>query len=152
MLSAGDKFPNFSLFDQDAKKRSLADLAGKEGLILYVYPKDDTPGCTVEAQDFRNQVEALAAKGYKVAGLSKDSAASHCLFIEKYELNFPLLSDEGGEFLLSIGSFGEKNMYGKMVTGILRSTFVIGRDGVLRRVYRNVKATGHAAKVVRDLG
>jgi peroxiredoxin Q/BCP len=152
MLSAGDKFPSFSLFDQDAKKRSLADLAGKEGLILYVYPKDDTPGCTVEAQDFRGQVEALAAKGYKVAGLSKDSAASHCQFIEKYELNFPLLSDEGGEFLLSIGSFGEKNMYGKMVTGILRSTFVIGRDGVLRRVYRNVKATGHAAKVVRDLG
>jgi thioredoxin-dependent peroxiredoxin len=155
MLIAGDKFPDFSLLDQDAKHRSLGDLAGKEGLILYVYPKDDTPGCTVEAQDFRGQVEALSAKGYKVAGLSKDSAASHCLFIEKYELNFPLLSDEGdegGEFLLSIGSFGEKNMYGKMVTGILRSTFVIGRDGVLRRVYRNVKATGHAAKVVRDLG
>lgn len=152
MLSAGDKFPDFSLLDQDAKKRSLGDLAGRGGLILYVYPKDDTPGCTVEAQDFRGQVEALAAKGYKVAGLSKDSAASHCLFIEKYELNFPLLSDEGGEFLVSIGSFGEKNMYGKMVTGILRSTFVIGRDGVLRRVYRNVRAAGHAAKVVRDLG
>lgn len=152
MLSAGDKFPDFSLLDQDAKKRSLGDLAGKEGLILYVYPKDDTPGCTVEAQDFRSQVEALAAKGYEIAGLSKDSAASHCLFIEKYELNFPLLSDEGGEFLVSIGSFGEKNMYGRMVTGILRSTFVIGRDGILRRVYRNVRAAGHAAKVVRDLG
>lgn len=151
MLNAGDTFPSFSLPDQDGKTRGLGDLAGERGLILYVYPKDDTPGCTVEAQDFRNQLTALRAKGYEVAGISKDSAASHCQFIEKYELNFPLLSDESGEFLTAVGSFGEKNMYGKMVTGILRSTFVIGKDGQLAKVYRNVRASGHAAKVLADL-
>ena len=151
MLDTGDTFPSFSLPDQDGKNRTLGDLSGERGLILYVYPKDDTPGCTVEAQDFRGQLPALRAKGYEVAGISKDSAASHCQFIEKYELNFPLLSDEGGEFLAAVGSFGEKNMYGKMVTGILRSTFVIEKDGKLAKVYRNVRASGHAAKVLADL-
>lgn len=152
MLKAGDTFPAFQLPDQDGKSRSLGDLAGASGLVLYIYPKDDTPGCTIEAQDFRSQLAAFRAKGYEVAGLSKDSAASHCKFIEKYELNFPLLSDLGGEFLEAIGSFGEKNMYGKVVQGILRSTFVIGRDGVVRKSYGNVKAAGHAAKVLADLG
>ena len=152
MLKAGDTFPALQLPDQDGKSRSLGDLAGASGLVLYIYPKDDTPGCTIEAQDFRSQLAAFRAKGYEVAGLSKDSAASHCKFIEKYELNFPLLSDLGGEFLEAIGSFGEKNMYGKVVQGILRSTFVIGRDGVVRKSYGNVKAAGHAAKVLADLG
>lgn len=151
MLNAGDTFPSFSLPDQDGKRRGLAELAGENGLILYVYPKDDTPGCTVEAQDFRTHSPAFQAKGYNVAGLSMDSAASHCKFIEKYQLSFPLLSDEGGEFLKSVGSYGEKNMYGRIVTGILRSTFVIGADGKLVKVYRNVRASGHAAKVAADL-
>ncbi len=99
MLKAGESFPSFSLPDQDGKSRSLGDLAGDAGLVLYVYPKDDTPGCTLEAQDFRNQLAAFRAKGWEVAGLSEDSAESHCQFIEKYELTFPLLSDVSGEFL-----------------------------------------------------
>jgi len=152
MLNAGDTFPSFSLPDQDGKSRNLGDLAGKEGLILYVYPKDDTPGCTTEAQEFRQQLEAFGEKGYHVVGISKDSAASHCKFIEKYGLTFPLLSDVDGAFLTSIGGFGEKNMYGKIVTGIIRSTFVVGRDGVVKKVYPRVKAGGHAAKVLADLG
>ncbi len=151
MLNAGDTFPSFSLPDQDGTRRSLGDLAGANGLILYVYPKDDTPGCTVEAQDFRSHEPAIGAKGYRVAGLSMDSAESHCKFIEKYQLSFPLLSDTGGDFLKSIGSYGEKNMYGRIVTGILRSTFVIGADGKIVKVYRNVRASGHAAKVANDL-
>lgn len=152
MLKAGDTFPAFSLPDQDGKSRGLADLSGDAGLVLYVYPKDDTPGCTVEAQDFRNQLAAFRAKGWEVAGLSKDSAESHCQFIAKYELTFPLLSDLEGNFLKEIGSFGEKNMYGKIVTGILRSTFVIDKDGTIRKSYANVKANGHAAKVLAELG
>lgn len=152
MLKAGESFPSFSLPDQDGKSRGLADLAGDAGLVLYVYPKDDTPGCTVEAQDFRNQLAAFRAKGWEVAGLSKDSAESHCQFIAKYELTFPLLSDVSGEFLSAIGSFGEKNLYGKIVTGILRSTFVIEKNGQIRKAYANVKATGHAARVLADLG
>ena len=152
MLKAGETFPSFSLPDQDGKSRSLADLTGPEGLILYVYPKDDTPGCTVEAQQFRENLAALAAKGWHVAGISKDSAASHCKFIEKYELTFPLLSDVSAELLTAIGGFGEKNMYGKVVQGIIRSTFLIGKNGVLVKVYPNVKAAGHAAKVLADLG
>lgn len=152
MLKAGESFPSFSLPDQDGKNRGLGDLAGDAGLVLYVYPKDDTPGCTMEAQDFRNQLAAFRAKGWEVAGLSKDSAESHCQFIAKYELTFPLLSDVSGEFLNAIGSFGEKNLYGKIVTGILRSTFVIEKNGQIRKAYANVKATGHAARVLADLG
>lgn len=143
--------PPFELPDETGTKRTLEHLAGSAGLVLYVYPKDDTPGCTIEAQDFRDQLGAFAAKGFQVVGLSKDSADSHCQFIGKFGLNFPLLSDADGSFLEAIGAYGEKNLYGKIVKGILRSTFVAAPDGTLLRVYRNVKATGHAERVLAEL-
>ncbi len=151
VLKAGDTFPAMALPDETGTKKKLGDLVGEKGLVLYVYPKDDTPGCTVEAQDFRDKVGAFGALGYRVAGLSKDGAASHCKFIEKYALTFPLLTDEGGEFLAAIGAYGEKNMYGKIVTGILRSTFVVDGKGKVVKAYANVKAKGHAEKVLADL-
>lgn len=150
-IEAGTKFPAFTLPDQTGDKRKLADLTGPKGLVLYVYPKDDTPGCTVEAQAFRDYLDALKAKGFHVVGLSKDSAASHCKFIEKYALTFPLLTDEKGEFLEKIGSWGEKTLYGKTSMGIIRSTFVVSATGQVLKVYKNVRANGHAEKVVAEL-
>ena len=150
-MSEPEKFPAFSLPDQDGKTRSLADLAGSKGLVLYVYPKDDTPGCTTEALDFKNAAAALAGHGFTVAGLSRDSAESHCKFIAKHGLNFTLLTDPSGDFLSAIGAWGEKKNYGKVFMGIIRSTFVIGHDGRLLKAYRNVKATGHVDRVVREL-
>lgn len=143
--------PPFSLPDEQGTVRSIADLAGPKGLVLYVYPKDDTPGCTVEAQDFRSLLPAFAEKGFTVAGVSKDSAASHCRFIEKFGLTFPLLTDADGTWLEAVGAYGEKNMYGKIVKGILRTTFVVDPEGNVLRVYRNVKAAGHAERVLREL-
>lgn len=151
MLQEGDKLPAFALPDETGTARSFDDLKGKAGLILYVYPKDDTPGCTVEAQAFRDHLEPLKALGYQVVGLSKDSAASHCKFIEKYDLTFPLLTDADGKFLEAIGAWGEKKMYGRVSHGIKRSTFVAGPDGTLVKVYPNVRAKGHAERVVKEL-
>lgn len=143
--------PPFSLPDEHGKLRSIGDLAGPKGLVIYVYPKDDTPGCTVEAQDFRTLLPAFAEKGFTVAGLSKDSAASHCRFIEKFGLTFPLLTDADGAWLEAVGAYGEKNLYGKIVKGILRTTFVVDPAGQLLRTYRNVKAAGHAERVLGEL-
>jgi peroxiredoxin Q/BCP len=151
MIQEGDQFPPFQLPDENGKQRSLEDLAGDTGLVLYVYPKDDTPGCTVEAKDFRDQLKAFRDHGYAVAGISKDSGASHCKFIDKYDLTFPLLTDSDAELLSQIGAFGEKKNYGRVYQGIIRSTFVIGADGTLHKAYRNVRAKGHVERVLRDL-
>ncbi len=150
-LQEGDTFPSFSLPDQNGEEKTLADLSGVEGLVLYAYPKDDTPGCTIEAQDFRDLLGEFRAKGYHVAGVSADSAESHCRFIDKYDLTFPLLTDADHSFLERIGSYGEKKLYGKTVEGVIRSTFVVDRDGTVEAVHRNVRAKGHAARVLRDL-
>jgi thioredoxin-dependent peroxiredoxin len=150
-MSHSEIFPAFSLPDQNGQMRSLADLSGSKGLVLYIYPKDDTPGCTTEALDFKNAAAALEGHGYKVAGLSRDSAESHCKFIAKHGLNFALLTDPSGDFLTTIGAWGEKKNYGKVFLGIIRSTFVISRDGQVLKAYRNVKATGHVERVVREL-
>lgn len=143
--------PAFTLPDETGAPRTLADLSGEKGLVLYVYPKDDTPGCNIEAQDFRNRLGDFAAKGFRVAGLSKDSASSHCKFIDKFGLTFPLLTDADGSFLEATGAYGPKTMYGKLFKGILRTTFVVAPDGKVLRVYRNVKASGHAERVLGEL-
>ncbi|MDY7095777.1 MAG: peroxiredoxin [Acidobacteriota bacterium] len=151
MIQEGDQFPPFQLPDENGKERSLKDLTGDTGLVLYVYPKDNTPGCTVEAQDFRDQLETFRQHGYAVAGISKDSAKSHCNFIDKYDLTFPLLTDADAELLSQIGAFGEKKNYGRVYQGIIRSTFLVAADGTLQKAYRNVRAKGHVERVLRDL-
>lgn len=152
MIDAGDRFPAFSLPDQNGDPKTLHDLAGDAGLVLYVYPKDDTPGCTVEAQDFQRHLATFRDAGWEVAGLSRDSAASHCRFAEKYDLAFPLLTDHDAELLSAIGAHGEKTSYGRTSVGIIRSTFVIRRDGTVEQAQRNVRAKGHVDRLVRELG
>ena len=151
MIAEGQKLPDFRLPDQDGESRTFDSLKGEKGLVLYVYPKDNTPGCTVEAQDFRDRLAAFQAAGFNVVGLSKDSAASHCKFIEKHGLNFPLLTDADGSFLEAIGGWGEKKMYGRTSVGIIRSTYIADADGTLTQVYRNVRAKGHAERVLKAL-
>ncbi len=151
MLNEGDKLPKFKIDDQNGKARTIKDLAGKNGLILYAYPKDNTSGCTVEAQDFRDLKKKFAARGFNVVGISKDSAKSHCNFIDKHDLNFTLLSDPDKELLEAIGAWGEKKNYGKVSMGTIRSTFVADAKGEIIKVYKNVKARGHAEKVLEFL-
>lgn len=150
-VEEGKRFPDFSLPDENGEKRSLADLAGDRGLVLYVYPKDDTPGCTIEAKDFRDLADDFHAAGFAVAGLSKDAAASHCRFRDKHDLTFPLLTDADGGFLAKIGAYGSKKLYGKTVEGIIRSTYVVDRDGTAKKVFRNVRAKGHAERVLKEV-
>jgi thioredoxin-dependent peroxiredoxin len=151
MIDEGDKLPAFRLPDQNGKVRTLASLTGPKGLVLYAYPKDNTPGCTTEARDFRNRIEDFADKGFKIAGVSQDSAASHCDFIAANDLNFPLLTDADGGFLDKIGAYGEKKLYGRTTQGILRTTFVVDKQGRVVKVFRNVRAKGHAERVLGEL-
>lgn len=150
-MDEGAKFPSFSLPDETGEARTLQDLSGERGLVLYAYPKDDTPGCTTEATDFRDLLADFRAAGFEVAGISKDSAASHCKFRDKYELTFPLLTDGDASFLEQIGAFGEKKMYGRTTKGIIRSTFVVGKDGKVLKAYSNVRAKGHAERVLKEV-
>ncbi|MEM9554546.1 MAG: peroxiredoxin [Acidobacteriota bacterium] len=151
MLTEGERFPDIDLPDQTGARRSFETLTAANGLVLYVYPKDDTPGCTTEATDFRDLLGEFHKLGYEVVGLSKDGADSHCKFIAKYDLPFTLLSDEELSFMESIGAYGEKTMYGKVRMGVIRSTFIIDRGQTLRKAMRNVRAKGHAARVLREL-
>lgn len=133
---------------------SLAELVGKV-VVIYFYPRDNTPGCTIEAQDFRDHHAALRAAGAVVLGVSRDSIASHCKFRDKYKLSFPLLSDADGKMMTAYGAWGEKVMYGKKVTGVIRSTVVIDAAGKVMRHWPKVNVKGHAAAVleaVRGLG
>ncbi len=150
-MDAGQRFPELELPDQDGKVRTLTDLAGPKGLVLYAYPKDDTPGCTVEAKDFRDLLPRFREAGFEVAGLSPDGARSHCDFIGKYGLTFTLLSDPDRSFMATIGAFGEKTLYGKTVEGVIRSTFAVGPDGTVIRAWHNVRAKGHAQRVLDAL-
>lgn len=143
---AGQPFPAFALPDAQGHTHALTDYAGKY-VVLYVYPKDDTPGCTKEACDFRDNA-ALKALGAAVLGVSADDAGSHARFAEKYSLPFPLLSDDGAAFLRQVGSYGTKNMYGKVTEGIKRQTFLIAPDGTLVKSWLAVKVDGHADHVV----
>ena len=150
MIEVGKKAPAFTLESSDGGKVKLADFAGKI-VVLYFYPRDNTPGCTVEAQEFRDAVPALKKLGAVVLGVSKDSIASHCKFRDKFELNFPLLTDADGKVMEAYGAWGEKTMYGKKMLGIIRSTVVIGKDGKVVRHWPKVSVKGHVADVVETV-
>lgn len=151
MLSEGKKIAAFAVADETGKVRKFADLTGPKGLVLYFYPKDNTPGCTLEAQAFRDHLAAFKKLGFAVAGVSKDSAKSHCGFIEKQALTFTLLSDTDGKLCEALGAWGEKKNYGKTYMGIVRSTVIVGADGKVLKVYPKVTVTGHVDKVLEDV-
>lgn len=149
-LEAGDPAPAFALTDQDGKLHRLEDYRGQT-VVLYFYPKDDTPGCTKEACSFRDNHAALQQAGAVVLGVSADDAASHQSFREKYDLPFPLLVDDGVEVSTAYGSWGEKTLYGKKLIGMTRSTFIVGPDGVLTKVWKRATAEGHGEQVLKHL-
>ena len=154
MIEKGMKAPYFSLADEEGKLWTLGDLcggSGTPGFILYFYPRDDTPGCTVEACSFRDNYGEFAKRGIRVVGVSPDSPAAHAKFRKKYELPFVLLSDPEKKVLAAYGAWGEKMMYGKKVLGVIRSTFVIGGDGIVAKVFPKVTPAGHAAKILEGL-
>jgi thioredoxin-dependent peroxiredoxin len=150
-LSVGDAAPDFTLPDADGNQVSLADLRGKN-VIVYFYPAAMTPGCTKQACDFRDSLDSLQAAGYAVLGISPDKPEKLAKFRDRDAVTFPLLSDVDKDVLTAYGAFGEKTMYGKKVTGVIRSTFVVDPDGKIAVAQYNVKATGHVAKLRRDLG
>ena len=150
-LSAGDAAPAFTLDDADGKPVSLSDFLGRK-VVLYVYPAAMTPGCTTQACDFRDSLSSLTAAGYQVIGLSPDKPAKLAQFREQEGLTFPLLSDPSKKVLTAYGAYGEKQLYGKTVVGVIRSTFVIDEEGKVVTASYGVKATGHVAKLRRDLG
>ena len=154
MLSKGDKAPDFRLsgIDKkgDEKEFCLADFKGTK-VVLYFYPKDSTPGCTVEACDFRDNISKFKNKGTVVLGVSPDSIKSHLKFREKQTLNFPLLSDPDKKIADSYGAYGEKKMYGKVMMGIIRSTFIIDEDGNILDVWKKVKVKDHVDDVYSAL-
>ena len=150
MLEEGKKAPAFTLASSDGEKVSLGDFKGQK-VILYFYPKDDTPGCTREAEGFRAALPKIKKKNAVVLGVSRDSVKSHCSFRDKYDLNFPLLSDPDGKVLRAYGAWGEKNMYGKKTEGVIRTTVVIGPDGKVTKVFPRVKVDGHVDKVLEAI-
>ncbi len=154
MLKEGDKAPDFCLEgltpDGDEKEICLKDLLSEgKYIILYFYPKDNTPGCTTEACDFRDNLNAVADKAV-VVGISPDSINSHKKFKEKYDLNFYLLSDTDKKVLEAYDAYGEKKMYGKVTKGVIRSTYIISPEGKILKKWRNVKAKGHVSKVIQE--
>ena len=147
MLKPGDRMPEFEVLDQDGNKVSSKDLTGKR-TVVYFYPKDNTSGCTAEACNLRDNYEALVAQGYNVVGVSKDSAASHRKFADKYELPFTLLSDPSTQMLQAFGAWGEKKMYGKTVMRTIRRTFIFDENGILERVIEKVDTKNHASQIL----
>jgi thioredoxin-dependent peroxiredoxin len=150
-LSPGDAAPDFSLPTDGGDRLALKDLRGRK-VVLYAYPAAMTPGCTTQACDFRDSLASLQAAGYEVVGISPDAPARLAQFRERDAITFPLVSDEDRSVLTAYGAFGEKQNYGRTVQGVIRSTFVIDEDGTIERALYNVKATGHVAKLRRDLG
>ena len=147
---AGFKAPAFTAMDHTGEKVRLSQFKGQY-VVLYFYPRDNTPGCTVEAREFRDSLEEFQSANAVVLGVSPDSAESHCKFIERFELNFTLLADESHHLAEAYGVWGEKSMYGKSFEGVHRSTFLIGPDGVLIQSWPKVKAEGHADQVLKFL-
>ncbi|HZD74012.1 MAG TPA: thioredoxin-dependent thiol peroxidase [Actinomycetota bacterium] len=148
-LEPGAQAPSFSLPDQDGNTVSLDDFKGGK-VIVYFYPKDDTPGCTKEACQFNDNLHGFQRAGVPVLGISADDAASHRAFREKYGLRFPLLSDLDHRVMDAYGAWGEKKLYGRTSIGVLRSTFLIDEQGRVQRAWYNVKADGHAEKVLTE--
>jgi thioredoxin-dependent peroxiredoxin len=150
MVKEGQKAPDFTLASSEGGDVSLKALRGKP-VVLYFYPKDDTPGCTREACAFRDARARLKKSGAVVLGVSPDSVVSHHKFRDKYKLNFPLLADPDKSVAKKYGAFGEKVMYGKKVVGMIRSTFVIDVEGVVRKVFPRVRVDGHDEQVLEAL-
>ncbi len=150
MLEAGSEAPDFTLEDDEGRKVSLSSFKGRT-VVLYFYPKDDTPGCTKEACGFRDAYDDFLAKGAAVVGVSPDKAASHARFKSKHGLPFVLLADPDHAVLSAYGAWGEKSMYGKKYEGVLRSTVIIGPDGTIRRAFPKVSPEGHAAEILAAL-
>ena len=148
-LAAGDKAPDFTAKDQNGQTVSLSDFKGKT-VILYFYPKDDTPGCTAEACDFRDNYQSLIGKGYEVIGVSTDDEKSHKKFETKYSLPFPLIADEDKSIVEAYGVWAEKNNYGKKYMGTVRTTFIIDADGIISHVINKVD-TKNSSQQVLDL-
>lgn len=149
-ISIGASAPDFSMPTDTGATVSLADFAGKKNVVLYFYPKDDTPGCTVEAKDFRDLAPEFEKAGAVIIGVSKDSVARHEKFKAKYELNFMLASDETTHTCEDYGVWVEKNMYGKKYMGIARATFLIDKRGTIAAMWPKVKIEGHAAEVLAE--
>ncbi len=147
MLAIGDKMPAFNVADQDGNLVTNETLQGKK-TVIYFYPKDSTPGCTAEACNIRDNYHSFLARGYQVYGVSKDSAASHRKFIEKYQLPFPLLADTTTEMLQAFGAWGEKKLYGKTYMGVLRMTFVFDENGILERIIDKVDTKNHTEQLL----
>ena len=149
-LKEGDKAPDFSLQDVDGNSVRLSDFKGQY-IVLYFYPKDDTPGCTTEACEFSSNSKKFETKGVKIIGISPDPPESHRKFVEKYKLRFTLLSDEGHKVCEKYGVWVEKNMYGRKYMGVGRTTFIIDKDGVIKRIHEKVKPEGHSKEVLRGI-
>ena len=147
MLAVGKKAPAFTLESSEGGKVKLSDLAGKV-VVLYFYPRDNTSGCTLEAENFRDALPALKKLGAVVYGISKDSIESHCKFRDKYALNFPLLTDADTKMMAAYGAWGDKVLYGKKSKGIIRSTVLIGKDGKVIKHWPKVTVKGHVDDVV----
>lgn len=147
----GKKAPAFELPGAEGNKVALKDLVGKRNLVLYFYPRDMTPGCTTEACSFRDNMDAIRRLGAEIVGISGDSPESHQKFAAKHALNFPLLSDTGNKAGKLYGVYKKKSLYGREFMGYERTTFVIDRDGVIRRVFPKVKVSGHTAEVIAAL-
>jgi peroxiredoxin Q/BCP len=150
-LSVGDQAPDFSLPDPDGTQVSLSALKGQKA-VVYFYPAASTPGCTTQACDFRDNMASLTSAGYAVVGISPDTPEDQRRFRDEQQVPYPLLCDPSREVLEAYGAWGEKKLYGKTVTGVIRSTFVLDEQGRVENAMYNVKATGHVAKLRRDLG
>ena len=146
-LKAGDKAPDFEAKDQNEKTVKLSDFRGKK-VVLYFYPQDNTPTCTVEACNLRDNYSTLKSKGYEVLGVSPDSSKKHTNFIKKYSLPFTLLADENNEIIESYGVWGEKTTFGKTYMGVYRTTFIIDEKGIIERIIDEVKAKEHAEQIL----
>ncbi len=149
-LEAGDRAPAFTLRDQDGATHRLSDYKGKT-VVLYFYPNDDTPGCTAEACSFRDHIDEIAEEGAVVLGVSTNSAEQHQKFRAKYDLPFPLLVDADSKVSTAYGAWGEKTLYGRKSIGMIRSTFVIGPDGHLTKVWKRARAAEHGVAVLEAL-
>lgn len=151
MPREGQKAPQFTLKDANGKEVSLKDYAGKNRVILYFYPKDDTPGCTVEACGFRDEYKKFTEKGAVVLGVSPDDEKSHAKFVEKFKLPFRLLADTDKEVVQKYGVWGEKQFMGKKYMGVSRTTFLIAKDGTIEKVFEKVKPDEHADELLEIL-
>ena len=149
-LQVGDQAPDFTLASDDADKVTLSGLRGQK-VVLYFYPKDDTPGCTKQACDFRDNLQAFADRGWRILGVSPDSVDSHGRFRQKHELTFTLLADPDHQVARAYGVWREKTNYGKTYEGIVRSTFLIDEKGRVEEIHDNVRATGHVERLMRRL-